>query len=342
MLSEPSPSESLSEIIRSLFVSSKFRGFTRGVTVELPTGQQIALKIESIQRLPDGLAFRFLKNVYVTTMSSGEYTELGYGEADFPLIAIQKSISEAVERVLYRVLKGSSHGTQNTSGWAAHLNRELAKKAALQELLERDAVLAHWLCEIPFQEIRLDTCPAWIQSWAQRTLTGSPYPELRILVSHCGYIPTLSAALVAPTGAGVISHAASQTLEGALSKALSETCALARNAAAGKIAGAALRPAAYGYQPKLPDWIFGQKFGWGRAVRSWKGRARSFSKDCVRSEFHEIVSAPISVGYCTSPDVQNLFFGRTQDAIKSGFINLKRLNNLSRDGESKAYPHFVA
>lgn len=142
-----------------------FSAFLKGVDVALPTGEMIRLRIESVRPALDTKLFQFFAHAYIAEMRAPGFTEFGYAEATHPLIAIQKSISEAVERCLFRALKGSQYGTTTSNGWAAHVTCEKAEHAALLELLERDAVLIHALREIPFLEIKHDTLPSWLQNF---------------------------------------------------------------------------------------------------------------------------------------------------------------------------------
>lgn len=354
--------DSLSDILGSVIHAGKYSQFIRGVNIDLPTGQQLTLKIEKVERLPSPIGFFLYRHRYLVEMSAGEIVEYGCAEADTLLLALEKSISEAAERVLFRVLKGSGHGTPNSNGWAAHVDRKRAEKSGLLELLERDAALVHWLNHTPWLEIDPASSPKWLLKWTQNHLAHSSYPILRILIAHLGHAPTVSTAFLNQDGKGVISHAGGSTLESALLRALAETGRLARMAISQNYVessrellisqsggGVELGPhehaVTYAHHLPVPEWIFGEKQDWKVAAKNWQEHWDRFSKNPIRYQFHEILSAPISVGFCTSPDIQNLYFGRTQDAMAQGVLSLDRLarvKSFNPGGKLNELPHFVA
>jgi hypothetical protein len=72
---------------------------------------------------------------------------VGRSVAESMTEALGKAISEAIERAVCK-LNGA-----DISGTAAHFDFHLAKANARFELLERDSVLCHFLCGIPFNRI---------------------------------------------------------------------------------------------------------------------------------------------------------------------------------------------
>ncbi len=67
----------------------------------------------------------------------------GRGLAETEEEAFAKAVAETLERSVIPV-------GENSSGFAAHLTPELAKSAAVRELIERDAFFCHWLTQTPF------------------------------------------------------------------------------------------------------------------------------------------------------------------------------------------------
>lgn len=72
----------------------------------------------------------------------------GFGKDKKQDIAIKKSIIEAIERVLIH-----EYNLETSNGVAGHVIFDLAKKNAINELIERDLFLCHFLTKIPYQEI---------------------------------------------------------------------------------------------------------------------------------------------------------------------------------------------
>ncbi|MBI3557687.1 MAG: YcaO-like family protein [Deltaproteobacteria bacterium] len=172
--------ESIAEIF-AIAKSSRFTAYEQGVLVHLPTGENVTVKIERTTKSLRPVGLRFSTFAFVTEVSAGAARGFGYGEAPTQLIALQKSIAEGVERAIYKALKGTPHGTPNSNGWAAHINRERAVESAVDELAERDAVLVHWLRKIPMKEITPATWPIRIVRWTQTELFLSPkFNQLRV------------------------------------------------------------------------------------------------------------------------------------------------------------------
>ena len=322
------------------------------------TGETMRLQITQVRPLRQGRLYQLYPHAYLTEIRALGFSESGCGEAQHPIVAIQKSISEAVERCLFRALKGSRYGTPTSNGWAAHFSAERARSSALYELLERDAVLVHSLREIPFVEIQPETLPAWINAWAKRELEPTAFPRLRVLVSTHGHFPSVSAAFVSPEGHGVISHSNGDTIEQALMRALAETCRLGRMALSGNyraksadlfspgVGIAGLGPCeqavAYAHHQPFPSWIFGDSVPWKQVTQQWGEQICQFNANPISYEYVSVLESPIYAGYCKSKDVQNLFFGKTLDAEKRGDLNIKRLEQVRANGRLSVLPHFVA
>jgi hypothetical protein len=274
-------------------------------------------------------------------------------------LALQKSIAEGVERAIYKALKGTPHGTANSNGWAAHLTPEKAKRSGLEELLERDAVLVHWFCRKPMTEIEPKSCPPWLIRWLNSELSlGTRFKRLRVLVSDQGYLPTITTVLLDSNGFAVMSHATSKSMDQALQKALAETCRIAQIALEGHYLQSSLNlvttpcpddvrispedhAMVYAYHQRFPEWIFDTTKTWNQANKDWAEAYGAFDETVLGIEFHQIVSGPLVVGYCSSDKIQNLFFGRTDEASGRGLLNVRRLTGVGSDGEYYPMPHCV-
>ena len=337
--------------------SKKFLQFCNGVTVDYPTGERALLKIESITAKPIPAWLRVGKFAYQSVISGGGFHEVGFGEAEYKLIAIQKSIAEATERISYRILKGSHWGTANSNGWAAHIFPERAKQKALFELLERDSALVHWLCKRPMREITQPSWPEELQNWVHDRIGKTPIQRVRILLSDAGHIPTISSLLVDTNGNSVVSHCAGNNLQSAVIKALSETCGLARIALRKRYLyssqflnqrnitsklGPADHGVYYAHHVKLPEWIFGEQISWIEARREWVQRLQEFSWKSFPHSFVKVMDGPLTVGWCKCEEIQNLYFGSTEAAVENGLVNKNRIKKMLNNNAINLLPHFVA
>lgn len=80
----------------------------------------------------------------------------GYGEGEIEILAYEKAICELFERELMK--RSALYGGKTTSnGVAAHRFLYLAKHAARDELIERDAFLRHWLTKTSFTRVETPT-----------------------------------------------------------------------------------------------------------------------------------------------------------------------------------------
>lgn len=335
----------------SAFKNAKYyKPLLEGIRVNLPSGESFNVKLSSAKEITWPVAFR--RHGYVTKLMGNGFEGTGCGEDDNKFMAFQKSLSEAFERLIFRNLKGTNYSTYSSNGWACHPNLKLAKQNAMLELLERDAVITHHLKEEEFVEIH--ELPHSVISWATKALAKSKFRNIRLLISTEGFLPTATVLLTNEKNLGVASHATSLVgLTDAMAKALTEASRILnfyslksfRRAASEicqEVGLARYTPAhhafVYAYENKLPDWMFGASQNWSEANIRWKNKIAKFDPDKMNFKFSTLVDSPLFVVNCKSPCVQDLYFGPTNQAVKSGLINFRRLGvdsvNLN--------PHFVA
>jgi hypothetical protein len=340
--------------VAAVLQSRRFTPFLDGVEIATSSGHTYLVKIKKTSNSIRPVGFRFSKYSFTTEVTAGDCAGTGYGEADSKLLAFQKSVAEAVERVIYRISKKSGVRAISTNGWAAHVSRGHAFSSALEELLERDAVLVHWLAKSPFDEIREETWPTWLKAWTTSELSlAKRFNRLRILKSHLGHMPTITTILLDANGFGVVSHSAGKQIEEALKRALAETCRIAQIAlqSSSDIAAENMtidtplvepedHAMFYAHRQQLPDWIFGKKSDWKVSAHEWSKARAGFNPKSIEPVFHEVATSPLSIGYATSPLVQNLYFGTSADAQQKSLLNLKRLQQV-RFGNLNPMPHFI-
>lgn len=344
--------------VSAWYNAKKFTAYVDGCEMVLATGEKLKFRVERVEPLVRKRGYRFYRHAFVTRMRANGITESGCGEANSKLLAIEKSIAEAVERVSYRALKGTSFGSANSNGWAAHRSSEKAKEAALLELIERDASLVHWLGRTPMLEMDPASFPGWLSDWAKDELAWSKFPTLRILVSTKGFLPTVTSVLLNRDGFGVASHAAGRSLNSAIGRSTSEACRLAHLAAEnsyvlsakklfspelnGQKFGPHHHAVVYAYHKEMPQWIFGERMRF-REIRKYWNKAYNHANPLeLDSQFDLVARGPLYVGRCQSAEVQNLFFGPTASALESGVINKRRTNMNDRSCNLNVEPHFVA
>ncbi|MBX9766322.1 MAG: YcaO-like family protein [Bdellovibrionales bacterium] len=345
--------------ISAVFNSRKIVSFVDGTSATLPDGDSVVIKVKNTNRVQRSLGLRFAKYSYVTEVMAGDEIGFGYGESESQLLSFQKSIVEGVERAIYRQIKKRSPLISNSNGWAAHASIELARTSAVEELCERDAILAHWLCQHPFTEVEPASFPQWIREWTERDLKLHPqFNRLRILLTEIGYIPVAMTVLQGEDGRALISQATASTVDVAVYKALSETCRIGEIALAREFWESSQRLAqnqpltegkylpedhamVYAYHLAVPEWVFGQPKTWQVGACEWIKKYKIFRSKPVSATFHPVISGPIVVGYCVSESVQNLFFGRTTDATEDGSINLRRLETVRQKEPLYLLPHCV-
>jgi len=350
--------ESLQTILKAILNAAKFKGFLTGAHVSLPDGRKIFVKIQNTEKVADVPSpFKFS---FLTTISGGGHTGTGYGSANNKLLAVEKSIAEALERIIFKNLKNTPYGTQNTNGWATHVSAEAAKQNALEELLERDAVLVHWFQQEPMTVTNDLSYPPWLSRWINHTDRQTfGFDSLKILCSTMGHLPTITIVMMDEFGHAVMSHATGRDLALTVCKALTETHRIAQIASTNKFMESSrflaigkkscevtISPEdhamVYAHHLKFPKWIFGDQRNWQDCEKIWNAKYRNFWKHPIDFKFHQVVSSPLVVGYCTSPKVQNLFFGSTLIAEVDGLINFERLFSGGGRRELNTLPHFVA
>jgi hypothetical protein len=328
--------------------SSKIAAYLYGVKFILPEIGEIEIHAQAPVRSirPPGIEWN--KFSYFTEVeASNGICATGFGEGNFSLLALQKSIAEGVERAVFRSLKPTKLGSRSSNGWAAHLTAKRAEASAMMELLERDAALLHWLTGTPLLEISQRDFPSSVSLWANSILLCSErFKDLRILISHLGRVPTVTTVLLDDAGFAVLSHATDQNFDIAIDKALSETCRIAHIALKSKnhhrkFDHAEDHALEYALYEKLPQFIFGEKINLKTAKTIWNKKFKHFDPVKLGIRFNTMKCGPLFVSRASSEQVQDLFFGETDTAQKNGWINTHRITEAVGLRNLNPLPHFV-
>jgi hypothetical protein len=309
-------------------------------------GIQRTLRVTATNRQLRSEGYRFYRHVFKSRVQLGDFEGVGYGEADSKILAYQKSIAEAVERAVYQNLKAKTQ-SNSSNGWAAHIDEQKAKHAASMELMERDAVLVHFMKQQPMVTLDSRTCPTWLKRWLNDEFRLNPdFTIMKILVSHLGFVPSVTAMLLTPDGHGVCSHATSDSLDNAIRSALAETLRIGEISAK-RIAQSnhtlktpmdhALH---YAHHDQFPMWIVGEQVSFTKANESWNERIRNYKRSPLEFTYLATKIGQLHVVKAKSSQIQDLFFGTVNDLRNTKYLNLNRLNRPLE--KLNQQPHFVA
>ncbi|MDO9184108.1 MAG: YcaO-like family protein [Bacteriovorax sp.] len=342
----------IKEILQATFASRDFSQFFDGVEFYVPNSTTpVIIKISSCQRSHRTPGWRIVKHSIETKIeaSNGVFA-YGFGEHDFELLAVQKSIAEGVERCVFKILKETRPEFKNSNGWAAHLTKSKAQASARSELLERDAALLHWLSQTQMDQIDPASLPSIIQNWINRELDLAPrFNRIKILVTKLGIAPVVATFIHDQDEFGFISQATASCLQAAIEKALTETCRIADFYEKGiSVTTSIDYPTTpeehanyYALVEKLPSWLFGNIIDWKLSKKEWANKHKMISDQNLTMVYEDYQCGPLHISYCQSSQVQNLFFGPTESALTEGLINKERIKNICGVGQLCFLPHFI-
>jgi len=340
----------LKEALLAIMASRRFTEFFSGVEFKLDAQKSATFKIASCRPTQRAAGYRFTKYSIVTKIESSDGVEAyGFGENNFKILALQKSIAEAVERCVLKSMRRAGSDSKNSNGWAAHLSAKKAVTSAQAELFERDAALLHWLSATSLNEIPMDTWPKSLSKWAIDELSlAKKFNRLRILVSNLGIVPIVATIIQDENGHAFVSQSGAETLEKAIAKALAETCRIADLALSGvisKTSGVVKTPEDhalfYAFDEKLPEWVFGQCENFLQAQAAWVRKMANVNKQMPLLTNSTYQCGQLHIANSSSEEIQNLYFGSTEAAISNDWINFKRLEKICGWKRLNHLPHFV-
>ena len=291
------------------------------------------------------VGFRFFQNIINISAKLDEMDLIVTGEADSLEVAIAKAKSELIERSAIVSLP-LNPSIKNSNGWAGHPNLVQAKINAINELVERDAVLSHWYACIPFQKIQDSDLPLNIQLWVKDELFRSELCHLTVLLSTAGIGPSVTCILSNEKGFGVSGHATREVLTNAIESAIAEACRAAhaylrhehwndtlklKNGELGKVQPGA-HALYYAYHEPFPSWIFGSEVNLSQAIQDWNERISILSKNISTFSFQTVLESPIFVGFAKHPRSFDLQWGTTSENEVLNSAGAKRmgLNSVNK------------
>lgn len=312
--------------------SREYARFFEGVNLCIPKfGVNTKVKIIAANRCHRTPGYRFTKYSYAVQISSScGHTTIGYGESDYEQLALQKSISETIERIVHKIVKSHSAEVGTTSGWAAHLSPEQSTNNAKLELLERDTSLLHWLSGIPFVEIIPETFSYSLKSWISNEHSQAPrFNQLKILKSTLGIFPSVVTLLMDASGHAFVSQSTAANLSSAIEKSLAEVCRFADFTFKGITTnGTAIdEPTTpeghgvyYALKEKIPSWLFGKKIEFREANKTWLRQVEIAAQKLPQFETNQYTCGSLTVSHVKTDELMNLYFGSTRQALQSGKI----------------------
>lgn len=177
---------------------------------------------------PAGYALPGLVALSVIAEADG-FTAMGYGQGPRDL-AREKTISEAFERLALFKFCADTKTTESSNGWAAHRSADLAFRAAVLELIERDVALNAWEDGGPFYLVPEALWPRPLLTWQAEPRPRLEFSNLRILLSTSDNGACISALLFNGGGNFVAGHASAFLLEDAILSAANECFRAAHSA----------------------------------------------------------------------------------------------------------------
>jgi len=299
------------------------------------------------------VGFRFSPYIVNISATLGGQDILVCGEARTANLAMTKAIAELLERatlITHSINTGASRYSSN--GWASHETMELAREAAIFEVLERDAVLSQWYKSTPFLKIECAELPQILLQWKNEELSQSEFPNLTVLLSTEGLGPSVTCLLTNGDGYGVSGHATKSTLADSIESALSEACRAAHLALRRAFWSDTLKlkntlgppescePAAhaiyYAYHEPFPHWLVGDSLSWSQAIALWNPHHSLEKSDF---SFTLLSREPLFVGRAASPLAITPQWGAPDAEYLESLSENKRFN--LKDGLNLK-PHIVA
>jgi hypothetical protein len=325
--------------------------------IRFSDGRSISAEFKYVKSLPSFRTRPIFEHAFQARIGASSKDAYGVGFADQATSAMQSAIGEAVERFCFGQTKLTAPEMQTSNGWAAHVTETLAMESAVSELVERDAVLVHWLSKTPFEKISIDLAPSWIRRLADALRTQTKFKHIRILKTTLGAADVVAVLLLDENKKFAIGTATGSTLCRAVRKAAVEALqvALASESEILRSETPSLLdqssnqtppPLAHGLvyarHLSLPDWMIGASVSWSHVERCW--RAPKTAEICLRYQvkFRKIALEPFVVGYAQSDELQDLFLGSTLNACDKHWVNFKRLDRLGLGMLNYEQPHPIA
>lgn len=301
------------------------------------------------------IGFRFRKYSFNIAGKINGKDILVTGEADKRELAITKAVAEFIERCSLIETSAYQPEIKTSNGWAAHTSEIEAQENAVRELVERDAVLRHWYTRTSFAVINLNSLPEHIQQWAKTELSKSEFPELKILVSHLGHGPSVSAILMNKDGYGVTGHCSKESIIDSIEGAIEESCRMAQHyllktylSDTEKLKSGERTKVEtgshgvyYAHQEPLPSWLFGRTIDLQYGTSSWSLKNTDLKKCKSAFKLTMARANPLFVFRAQSDSMIELSWGlETFDSLANRLIG-KIDKHLILESNINLKPHII-
>ncbi len=282
---------------------------------------------ESEIKRPEGYALPGFVSLSIMAEADG-LTATGYGEGPRDL-AREKAISEVFERLALFKFCADTNKSETSSGWAAHRTAELAVRAAVFELIERDVALTTWENGGPFYVVPESLWPKPLLIWKNEQRTSLEFSDLRIFLSSTDNGACVSALLFNDGGNFVAGHASAFELQEAIVSAANECFRAAHSAIQfdsiaevaalhsgfqGVSASPAAHSLAYAYKETMPEVVRILAATEIEVRRQWQQHQATFNElnlaafDSLTFQVGDRIVARVK-----SPKYREIFWGRTTD-----------------------------
>lgn len=276
---------------------------------------------------PVGYALPGSVALSITAEADG-FKATGYGEGPRDL-ARSKAISEAFERLALFKFCTNTEATETSSGWAAHRTADLAIRAAMFELIERDVALTTWENGGEFYLVPETLWPKSLLMWKREQRPHLEFSDLRIFLSSDGNGACVSALLFNESGNFVAGHASAFELQDAITSAANECFRAAHSAiqfdsfaevaalhASGPGIGASpeAHSLAYAYKEVMPEVVQIVATTEDEVRRIWQGHQSAFNElNLAEFDRRTFQVGDRIVARVKSPKHREIFWGRTND-----------------------------
>lgn len=333
----------MKELLKGLLNRSRYERLLSMSQKLSATGETFRLHLVHVKPISKSGISSANAYAYVARVRGMGLEAEGVGTSTYSSVAIQKAISEAYERLVYRLCKGI-FGWVNSSGMAAHPNFQTAFRNAKYEILERDATLVHWLMMRPFLRLDLGDHSLRSKEAISNLLVRSPI--LEVLFSTEGHISTLTILAKSPSGKHlVVAHGSGEDFGVAFARAQTELerilnimHVLGSRGELGMLMheNPIFRHSIFPMEEIMDQrWMFGQLYGLKALENDW--RNLNSVRD-VEFETVELAASDLVVLRVSSRKIQSLFFLNEDGSVEPTMINRERVGT----GILNTRRHFVS
>jgi YcaO cyclodehydratase, ATP-ad Mg2+-binding len=276
----------------------------------------------------------------------------GHGDSEDSELAWLRAYAEWCERIALNSLGNVGEGRATTSsGFAAHSDKRSAGNAAINELIEHDAVLLCWLAKAPPAWIRDDAALARLNAWARETKAKlrTLGIELNVgLQAVTGNIVTAVAAgrLQFGTRGLFVTSGAAVEIPDAIERATREALRTANALVTRERLGLSLAQPIEAHSLRGPDdhrnfWISSgttEDIDWFIEGATDVTILESFDVSVSLVELPFVPAVPLTIARASSVNAQRMFWGAS-DATNLSHERLRNLTGITTPATTLPHPY---